>query len=322
MTAMLVGILRDICLPLLLVMGVGWGMDRKFRLSIETLVKLNLYLFVPAFIFVRLTTSELSDGVGLQVIGFTLCVLVAMGLASWAVARSPQERIAMQLGTMFYNSGNWGIPLMALAYPQTGPVVQVFVLATMNVSMFTLGILLASLQADHLDSGENGAREKKPAWRRLLPILRQPSIYAILAAVTVRRLELPVQEVVWLWKPLGYLADALVGFALITLGVQLSQTRPPRVGSRLAWALGIRLIGGPLVALGLVWLFGFRGEFAAVLILGAASPTAVNAALVTHEFKGDSRFAAAVVFYSTLLAVAVVTALLAVLRADWVPWIR
>lgn len=312
---MLIEILRDICLPLLAVMGLGWGIDRKFRLSMETLVKLNLYVFVPAFIFTRLTTSELSHALSVQVIGFTFCVLVLMGVASWAVARNPQERIAMQLGTMFYNSGNWGIPLMALAFPRQGPVAQVFVLATMNVSMFTLGVMLAGMQADHRED-----RKAPPAWRRLLPVLRQPSLYAIGSAILVRWLDLPVQKVVFLWKPLEYLADALVGFALLTLGVQLSQTRPPRVGSRLAWALVIRLIGGPLIAIGLTRLFGFSGEFAAVLILGAASPTAVNAALVVHEFKGDSRFTAAVVFYTTLLAVPVVTALLAILRGGWIPW--
>ncbi len=313
---MILEILRDICLPLLLVMGLGWGIDRRFRLNLETLVKLNLYLFVPSFIFVRLSTSELSDQTGIKVIGFTLAVIAIMGGISWLVAKDRKERIAMQLGTMFYNSGNWGIPLMALAFPRLGPVIQVFVLATMNVSMFTLGITLASLQADHVTPES----ARIPHWRRLLPILRQPSLYAILAAILARRFGNPVEDIVFLWKPLGYLADSLVGFALITVGVQLSQTRPPRVGGRLAWALGLRLLGGPLAAILLTWWFGFRGEFAAILILGAASPTAVNAALVTHEFKGDSRFAAAVVFYTTLMATAVVTLLLVVLRAGWIPW--
>ncbi|MCA9975609.1 MAG: AEC family transporter [Anaerolineales bacterium] len=312
---MIFQILRDICLPILLVMGVGWGIDRKFRLSLETLVKLNLYLFVPAFIFTRLSTSQLNDAIGLKVIAFTVSVILVMGVISWIVARDRRERIAMQLGTMFYNCGNWGIPLMALAFPNQGPVVQVFVLATMNVSMFTLGITLAGLQAEH-DSGA----ERSPAWRRLLPILRQPSIYAIVCALVARRFGNPIEDIVFIWKPLTYVADALVGFALITLGVQLSQTKPPKVGGRLAWALGIRLLGGPLVAAGLTWLFGFRGEVAAILILGAASPTAVNAALVAHEFKGDSRFAAAVVFYTTLLASVVVTLLLATLKLGWIPW--
>lgn len=313
---MIFEILRDICLPILLVMGVGWGIDRKFQLNLETLVKLNLYLFVPAFIFTRLSTSQLDDAMGLKLIGFTVSVILLMGLMSWIVARDRKERIAMQLGTMFYNCGNWGLPLMALAFPTQGPVVQVFVLATMNVSMFTLGITLAGLQAED----ESGSENRTPAWKKLLPILRQPSIYAIIAALIARRFDNPIEDIVFLWKPLSYVADALVGFALITLGVQLSKTKPPRVGGRLAWALGIRLLGGPLVGAGLTWLFGFEGEIAAILILGAASPTAVNAALVAHEFKGDSRFAAAVVFYTTLLASVVVTLLLGALRMGWIPW--
>ena len=314
---MILQILRDICLPIMVVMALGWGIDRRFRLNLQTLVKLNLYLFVPAFIFVRLSTSELEDRIGIQVVVFTLCVIAVMGIASALCSRNRSERVAMQMGTMFYNSGNWGIPLMALAYPGQGPVIQVFVLATMNISMFTLGITLAGMQAD---DGEEGGGAKTAPWRRLLPILRQPSIYAIAAALLARRFGNPIEEVVFLWKPLGYLANALVGFALITLGVQLSQTKPPPIRGKLAAALAIRLLGGPLVAVGLTWIFGFRGEVAAILILGAASPTAVNAALVAHEFRGDSRFAAAIVFYSTLLASLVVAVLIALLQGGMISW--
>ena len=311
---MFLEILRDICLPILMVMGLGWLLDRRFDLSLDTMVKLNLYVLVPAFIFVKLSTSELEDEIGGKIILFTVCVMGGMALLSWIVSRSREERITMQLGTMFYNSGNWGIPLIALAFPGLGPVVQVFVLTTMNVSMFTVGIFLAGSQADS-DGGGNSSR-----LRRIMPVARQPSIYAVVLALVFRHFGNPVEDWIFLWKPLNYLADGLVAFALITLGVQLSKTRPPRVGGRLAWALGIRLLGGPLVAVGLTLLFGFRGEMAAILIAGAASPTAVNVALVTHEFKGDSRFAAATVFYSTLLAVLIVTVLLGVLRLGAVPW--
>lgn len=311
---MFLEILLDVCLPILVVLGLGWLLDRRFDFSLDTMVKLNLYVFVPAFIFVRLTTSELEDEIGGTIILFTICVMTVMAVLSWIVSRSREERIAMQLGTMFYNSGNWGIPLIALAFPGHGAVVQVFVLTTMNVSMFTVGIFLAGSQA--VVVGE----ERPSRLRRILPVARQPSIYAVVLALIFRRVGNPVEDIVFLWKPLQYLADGLIAFALITLGVQLSKTRPPRVGGRLAWALGIRLLGGPLVATGLTLLFGFRGEMAAILIAGAASPTAVNVALVTHEFKGDSRFAAATVFYSTLLAVVVVTLLLGALRLGAVPW--
>lgn len=213
----------------------------------------------------------------------------------------------MQLVTMIYNSGNWGIPLMALAFTELGGVIQVFVLATMNLTSFSVGIVLA-----------NAGSTSRRGW--ILPILKQPSPWALVVALTLRALDNPLADVAFVWSPLNYLANALVAFALITLGVQLSKTRPPHPRGPITHALLIRLLGGPIVAIALTWLFGFEGELAAILIVGAAAPTAVNTALLSHEFEADSRFAAATVFYSTLLASLVVTGLLAILRAGWIPW--
>lgn len=308
---MLFQIFVDVCLPILILIGLGWGLDRLFDFDLKTLVKLNLYLFVPAFILVRLSTSDLAGVIGLKVVAFTVSVILSMGAISWIVCAirriPPGERYAMKLSTMIYNCGNWGIPLMTLAFSELGAVVQVFVLATMNLTGFSLGIFLANA----------GSSERK-GW--FLPILKQPSPYAILIALILRALDNPLENVVFVWTPLNYLADGLVAFALLTLGVQLAKTRPPSPRGTLGITLFIRLIGGPLVATGLTWLFGFQGEIAAILIVGAAAPTAVNTALLAHEFKADHRFAAAAVLYSTLFAAVIVTALLAILRAGWVPW--
>jgi|GEM_PF-229305 len=305
----------EVCLPILVTVGLGWMLDRIFELNLRTLIRLIIYLFVSVFILVRLSTSVLDGAMGGTVIFFTLCVISSMGLLSWLLSKihgySAAERSSMQLSTMIYNSGNWGIPLMTLAFSNLGAVVQVFVLATMNLSTFSLGIFLAS---------NGGTGKGIRGWRRLLPIVKQPSVYAILTALIIRVAGNPLDDVVFIWKPLNYIADGLVGFALLTLGVQLSKTRPRKPVGRLGWTLFIRLIAGPAVAIGLTWLMGLHGEIAAILILGAAAPTAVNTALIAHEFEADSEFAATVVFYSTLSAAFVVAVLLTILRAGYIPW--
>jgi hypothetical protein len=63
----------------------------------------------------------------------------------------------------------------------------------------------------------------------------------------------------------------------------------------------------------MVPLFGFRGQEATIMVVSRSFPTAVNTALIAHEFKADAQFAAAVVFYSTLLSMFTVTLLIAVL---------
>jgi len=307
-------ILVGICLPIVAVAAVGWLIDRVFKIDLATLVKLNIYVFVPAFIFTRVVSSYVESALAVKVVAFTLVMIAAMALLSWLAAKAlrqpPASRKAMQLSTMFYNSGNYGIPLTTLAFPVMGPVLQAFVLMTMNISTFTIGLWLASSQ----NGSEGGV---KGHMKQLLPVLRQPSIYAIMAAILVRGLHLEdaVQSFTPAWKPLTYLADGLVGVALLTLGVQLSKTKPPVIRGQLGFALGIRLLGGPLVAVFLVRLFGFSGETAQILILGTTVPTAVNTALLAHEFGADQRFAAAAVFYSTLLSVITVTIVLFLLKA-------
>ena len=298
-------VFSQILLPLLALIGLGWILDRVCRLDLTTLVRLNLLLVVPAFIFHQVVTSSLRAGFALRVMAFTLSVVASMYLAGLLIGKirgdSPQQIRGLQLATMFFNSGNYGVPLMTLAHPATGPILQVFVVLTQNVTLFTLGLTLTS--------GPRGTLRNA-----LLPILKQPSIWAVSAALLVRILEIPVTSWRWFWVPVDYLHNALVGLALVTLGAQLSQTRPPRSFSRLSWALGIRLLGGPLAALCLARLFHFHGEQAAILILSASFPTAVNTALLAHEFDADAEFATAAVFYSTLLSLGSVSLLILALR--------
>lgn len=285
--------------------GAGWIMDRRHRLDLATLVKLNIYLVVPAFIFVQIVKSHLSAGLALKVVGFTVAIIASMAILGALIGRAmgytrPQTR-SLQLATMFYNSGNYGVPLMALAFPGVGPLLQVFIIVATNVSTFTVGLFLAS-------------SAHRAGWRALLPMLRQVSLWAVAAALLARWFHVPVQEWRWLWVPLEYFSDALIGLALVTLGAQISKTERPRDLSRLGWALGLRLVGGPLLAWALVGVFGFTGETAKIMILSSSFPTAVNTALIAHEFDADPHFAAQAVFASTLLSMLTVTLIIAVQR--------
>lgn len=289
--------------------GAGWLFDRKFRLDLDTLIKLNIYFFVPAFIFVRVTQSPLTGDLALRIVAFTISIIASMGLLSWGYARVRKlpsaSRRALQLSTMFYNSGNYGIPLMALAFPEIAAL-QVFVLMTMNISTFSLGTLLAASGAEVVEG------KARTPWGVLL---RQPSLYAIALALCARGLgwNEAIQKT-FIWEPLVYTERALISIALFTLGVQLSKTQPPRFEPALTWALIQRLLIGPLIALALVPWFGFDAQVSALLILGAGTPTAINTALLAHEFQADARFAMGVVFYSTLFSLLSITLILYLLN--------
>jgi predicted permease len=119
----------------------------------------------------------------------------------------------------------------------------------------------------------------------------------------------------WIWVPLSYISESLVALALVTLGVQLSQTRPHQSLPRIGWAIVLRLLIAPALAFALVPLFGFKGQEATIMIVSSSFPTAVNTALIAHEFNADSQFAAAAVFYTTMLSMLSVTVLITLLQA-------
>ncbi len=305
---LLIEVFLQVCLPAFTLVFIGWAMDRRFGLDLQSLVKLNLQVFVPAFIFVHLVESPLPGALAARVFFFTLTMIFLLFLlaSAWALLRRwpAPERRALQLGAMFQNAGNFGIPIMALAYPGEGVAIEVFVIAAVNISTFTLGVFIAS-------SGQVTAS----GWRRFLPVLRQMSVWAIVSAFSVRQSGLPLTEWNAIWVPLVYLKQGLVAIALMTLGVQLSKTQIdaaplPKVG----FALLLRLLVAPTLAVPISSLFGFEGKLAAMAILTTTFPTAVNTALIAHDFRNAPGYAAAIVFYSTLTGAVTVTAAIAVLR--------
>lgn len=300
----------DVCLPIVVMVGIGILMDRKFGVDLGTLVKLNIHVFVPGFIFVKVIESANQNmGVhGGSIILFTLSVIFSTFLLGLLIAKSlrwsREKSKSFFLSTMFYNCGNWGIPMMALAYPDSGPNIHVFVLLTMNLSTFTIGMALAS-----------GYGEANPLKSILSGILKLTPVYAISLGFICNKFSLPVQDVKFIWVPLAYIDKGLVAVALVTLGVQLSKSHPPRPDLFISLTLIVRLLIGPLIALALAQLFQFSHEVTAILVLGAGAPTAINTALLAHDLNADSKAAASAVFYSTCLAIFSITIILTIQKS-------
>jgi len=294
----------NVCAPIFLIVGAGWLLDRKFRLHLESLVKLNIYLMVPAFIFTHVVGTELAGGEAFRIVAFTLGTIALMFFGSWLAAwvfKMPlRQRQSLSLSTMFYNCGNYGLPLVTLAFGTKAAAIQIYVLATMNVATYTIGLFLA--QSHGKSAGSHRAALSK--------VLRQPTIYALLAGILCKTLHVPVKEVSWLWQPLDLLQGGLIGFALVTLGVQMSQTKPAPFRAPLWSAIALRLVIAPLLAFPLAKALGFPQAAMASLVLAAAAPSAVNTALLAHEFGGDVSFSTSAVYYTTLFSMFTTTMLL------------
>jgi hypothetical protein len=315
-----------IVLPVLLLAGIGYVLQRALGLEMATLKRLNFYFVIPAIIYVSLLTSDVSAGDVGVVIGFALCFIVAMSAVSYVAARlrgvPADQRAATMMTVIFYNSGNFGLPLQKLAF---SPVDlgdwaagrQVFVMITQNFVTFTYGIFLAA------------AGRKDVRWRdKLMHIAKFPPLYAIAAALVtlgIRRLlgETGTAAAAgWLepfWQVVVYAKDAFIAIALCTLGAQLALVTHGGGRYPLKLTVLLRLLIGPAVALGIIYAFGVGGYLAQMLLIASASPTAVNCMLMCLEFDNHPDFAARSVFYSTLLSPVTVTLVIFVAQSGVLP---
>jgi len=287
----LVHILIHIIGPVFLIMGCGYALEKRFNLDIRTLSKLNFYIFVPSLVFVKLSQTSLPLGHMKWVALFTLCMVGTLFIVSLLLSRLRRHTRSMSrafsLSLMFYNSGNFGLPVIDLAFPMGGAAIQAVVLATQNMLMFSVGLFLAT----------NG---RYPAQRALLNILRYPPVYAVTLALIVH-------EVGWsVWSPvsvvLNYFAQGLVPVALVTLGMQLAKVSLKQNIPDVGLASFCRLALSPCLAFGLIKLMGLSGMLAQALLVSTSVPTAVNTVLLAIELDNEPEYAASAVFLSTLLS--------------------
>lgn len=291
--------LINVVVPVLVVAGAGFAVGRVFPLDTGTISKVSIHALTPALCLHVLLTTEVSGRVGVSLIGayvvVTVLGAVLGGLASPAVAGD--TRRSVMLSVALANSGNMGLPIALFALGQAGFEQSVLLFLASVVLGFIVGPLL-------LGSG-NGVL---PALKGLLKF---PVLWAIAVALIMR----------WLgWTlPLGVmrgvemLSAATLPIVLLALGIQLGATKKVRL-TRAVWTASLLKVAVmPVVSLGIGMLFGLRGVPLQALVLAGAMPTAVNAFLLSLEYKGDTRTTGDTVTLTTVLSfltTAVVTAAL------------
>ena len=299
---MLLRVIFEVVVPIFVIICVGSLVDRIFRLDLPTLNKLNFYVFVPALVFIKLLDADLPSGLLLKVGAFTLVhagVLYAISLALFSGKRMQMRRTVLCLGTIFFNAGNYGIPLTILAFGDALVGVTAIIVTVSNFLTFTFGIWLLERRA------------RKPG-KLIVRLLQVPTLYAIVAALALRAFD--VELSVALREPLSQLANGLIPIALLTLGVQLSRRRVSRDMVPLSLLTLMRLIVSPLVAFGLVRVMGFAADVSALLIVAAGLPVAVNVYILSAQYQQDEEIASQAVFWTTLLSAVTVTILLLLVR--------
>ncbi len=292
-------IVYNIIAPIFLVVAVGFVADRQFDVDARALSRLLVYVFTPILIFEGVAYSDLSGGEAGQLVAVAIVMSVGVALVAWLVARlvrfDRHTASAFTLSATLINAGNYGLPLNRFAFGSAGEErALVFFIATVVVS-YTLGVFLASF----------GRLSARLALRNVFAV---PLVYAALIGLAVNlgdvEIPLPVRRAV------GLLADATIPVMLTVLGVQLSRASVRGRIQPILLASALRLLVGPLIAVGLVVLLQIDGLTRQVAIVQSAMPTAVVTGVLAVEFGSDAELVTATILVSTLASSITLTVLL------------
>lgn len=291
-------ILKEIILPIFIIMIIGYILQKKFNLNVQTLARLNIYFVVPGFIFVRLYETNIAFNLFFQIIIFIIIYVIILYIIARMIAKviglQKGEEVTFTNSTLFFNSGNYGVPVNDLVF-KSDPFavsIQVIVLMFQNIFIFSYGIF--SLQA--INTGKLQA---------LLSYFKMPVTYALLAGIVLGAYEVPIPQFIWI--PANYIADAMIALALLTLGAQVAKLKFTLGMKSVYISVLLRLCIGPLIAFCMIVISGMTGILAQALLIASAMPTSVNSAVIAQEYENHPDMAAQIVLFSTIASAFTVT---------------
>ncbi len=295
-------IFTDTILPTLLIAGVGFGLARTLHPDRRSISQLILNAFAPALVFQSLTTANVPLADFGRMALFTLIVVGISAALAWGLCRLLRLdhllTTTFLLMVMFTNVGNYGLPVINLAFGQQALTYGTIYFVVNNLLLYTLGTLIAS-------SGN------EPPLKALARVVRMPVVYAVAVAGIVKLFNIPVPQPAFI--ALDTLSRATIPAMLVVLGMQLSSA-----GFKLTRMVGLgtltRLVAAPALAFIAAGLLGLTGPALQAGMLEAAMPSGVVASVFAVEYDIEPEFAANMVLATTLLSPFTITPLILLLR--------
>jgi predicted permease len=286
-------------LPIFLIGGIGFLLQKYSQVDVRTLSKIIFYIFTPTLVFTSLTESPLQQSEILLMVAYTVAVSLTIGLiallACLILKLDRQLTSAVMITVMFTNAGNYGISLNLFAFGEEAMTYAALYFSINAVLLYTIGILIASL-------GRATFREA------ILRLFKIPMLYALVLAIiyNTTSVSLPI----YLDRAINLLSQAAIPSMIVLLGMQLQRVRWRENAGALTAANLLRLIASPFIAIIFSLIFGLKGAARQAGIVEPSMPSAVTNAVIATEFDVMPSFVTTIVTTTTLLSPLTLTPLL------------
>ncbi len=303
-------------LPIFGLILAGWTVRRIGVLGEQAVAELNkfvVYLALPALLFNVVVTAKPADiwQPGFFAASFLGCgaVFASVLLVSLWRRRPLADAAINGLNVGYANTGFMGFPVaLAALGPAAQPLALLAVLATVS-GIFALALVLVEIgQQQKASPGRTALNVAKSLGRN--PLIVSPLLGAAFLMLGLAP-PAPVETM------LSMLGAAASPCALICLGLFLAEKRPAKASDTpVTLALvTVKLIAHPLITWVLaVYVFRLSAPLVHAAVLMSALPTGTGPFMIAEFYKREAAVTARVVLISTVLSVATLTALIAVIR--------
>lgn len=278
----------EVVSPVLFTALIGFIFNYFMKLNLKVLARVYIYLLTPALIFQAIYDTQLQATTALKISASILLLTTILWLFSFLFCKLffPEKNtaLAMQMGIIFMNVGNYGLPLVFFAFGQEGLEIGVIFVLLSSILHFSLGIAMAS--------------DKKDFKEGLKTIFKLPIPYAAILALFIRLMPFALPSNIIL--SIDFISAAALPLAVIIMGMQLTQARFKAYLPHISVNLFFRLILSPLFAFVITKAFGFSALIAGVLVLQAATPSSVNSVIIATEYQREPALVSSLNLTSTI----------------------
>ncbi len=261
-------------------------------IGIKNITEIVLLVVTPCVIiksFIREFDVETLKQLGLSfLIAFVIHVIFIILSLIFVHDKNIVSKKVLQFAVIFCNAGFMGLPLQQAILGDEGVFICSAYITTFNLIIWTYGVFLAT-------GGGKALTAKK--------IVLNPAVIALLIGVVIFIFSIPIPNV--LKQPIEYMVSLNTPLPMIIIGYQLANSNVLKYFKNLKYlfAAALRLIIFPVIALGVLYLFGLRGTMLVSFAISACAPTGALCTMFATKYNTDIELSVAMVSLTTILSV-------------------
>lgn len=308
-----------LCLPLFLLVLIGWGLI-KIRLFDKTttgvLSGFTFRFLMPVLLFQLMSGLSEMPAVDWRVLiaFFGSCIVIyCLGrLLGGFFKLDNTGKTIFGIAAIFGNNVQLGVPIVQVSLGDAAmPTISILIIFSV---LLLWSVAIASVE---LGKKSAGIRDWRKIVRPMTRVFKNPVIIGIITGslFSFSGLEMPQ----FADKTIQYIASATGPIALIVVGMGLAQHS---FSAALPKGLGIstlKIIVHPLIVYIFARLIGLGDIETQACVITATLPVAINIYIMASEFKSQEGAASNAIFVSTFLSALVIPFALTLLGVTVVP---